>query len=60
MTDVGGDSRLLFDEVIKASAEQWCSVIDECEMAGWFVCPIDEVRCHWFLIPMSVLEGPDH
>ena len=58
MTSVGEVS--LFDDVLRASAEQWISLIEECERAGYYVCPVDEVRCHWFLIPVSLITGPDH
>ena len=50
----------LFDEVMRESADQWISVIDDCERAGYYVCPIDEIRCHWFLIPVSDIIGLDN
>jgi len=58
MTSVGEDS--LFDDIIRQSADQWASVLEECDVAGYFVCPVDIERLHWFLIPKSVLQGVDH
>ena len=54
----GEDS--LLDEIMRTGQNQWLSVIDELEDIGYYMCPIDILRCHWFLYPMSELGEPVH
>ncbi len=59
MSVVNSESSL-FDIVMRESAEQWISVLDECEKAGYYVCPVDEIKLHWFLFPISEIVGYDN
>ena len=57
MTDGTGDNSL-FDDVMRESAEQWMSLVDECEVAGYCIFPLDQH--HWQLFPMTDLMGTEH
>ena len=57
MTDGTGDS-VLFNDVMRESAEQWMSVVDECELAGYCIFPIG--AHNWQLFPLSGLIESEH
>ena len=57
MIEGTGDASL-FNDVMRESAEQWLSVVEECELAGYCIFPLDQH--HWQLFPMTDLMGTEH
>jgi len=54
----GTGDKDLFDDVMRESAEQWMSLVDECERAGYYIFPLNDQN--WQLFPMTDLMGTEH